>query len=409
LITWESLDFQPYFTANASNIGYGWWSHDIGGHMMGYKNDEMEARWAQFGVYSPIMRLHSSFSEFNGKEPWRFKKETELAMGDSLRHRHRMIPYLYSMNYRSYKEDLPIIEPMYYEYPEEREAYQVKNQYYFGSELLVAPITTPRIPGLNVAGVKVWLPEGTWYDICTGMIYEGGRSLNMYRDLNSIPVLAKAGGILPFTEEILASEAARNPASLKVYVYAGADGKFTLYEDDNESVAYESGDCVKTLFTYEEGERAVFTIEPAEGNLELIPGEREFTVVAAGFLEEAANLVAVTVDGQFLPGEKLEISYEKEKQAVTVEIPNVGTGQRVQVFLPMEHRAKGNLVEERVFAFLNQAEIEFMQKDAVFQAVKKEPRVCVLLAQLHAMGLEKEFYEALAEILTAAGADKTSA
>ena len=405
-ITWKSLDFQPYFTANASNIGYGWWSHDIGGHMMGYKNDEMEARWVQFGVYSPIMRLHSSFSEFNGKEPWRFKKETELAMGDSLRHRHRMMPYLYSMNYRSYREDLPIVEPMYYEHPEKKEAYQMRNQYYFGSELLVAPITTPRVPGINVSGVTVWLPEGIWYDIYTGMIYEGGRSLNMYRDLNSIPVLAKAGGILPFTEEISAPEAIGNPMSLKIYVYAGADGKFTLYEDDNESVAYESGDCVKTLFTYEEGERAVFTVEPAEGNLRLIPGEREFTVAAAGFTQEAAGQVEVTVDGQALPEAKLEISYEKEMQTVMVKIPAMGTGRRIKVFLPMEHRAKGNEVQKRIFEFLNQAEIEFMQKDEIFQAVKKETRVSVLLAGLHAMGLEKGLYEALAEILTAAGTEK---
>lgn len=407
--TWESLDFQPYFTANAANIGYGWWSHDIGGHMMGCKNDEMEARWAQFGVYSPVMRLHSSFSEFNGKEPWRFKKETEYAMGEALRHRHRMIPYLYTMNYRGYREGLPLVEPMYYEHPEEKEAYKVKNQYYFGSELLVAPITTPRILSLNVAGVTVWLPEGIWYDIYTGMIYEGGRSLNMYRDLNSIPVLAKAGGILPFTEEISAPEAISNPVSFQIYVYAGADGTFALYEDDNESVAYESDDCAKTLFTYEEGEQAVFTVEPAEGNLELIPGEREFTVSAVGFAQEAADRVIVTVDGQALPEAELGISYEKEMQAVTVKVPAMGIGRRIQIFLPMEHRAKGNAVQERVFEFLNQAEIEFMQKDEIFQAVKKETRVSVLLAGLHAMGLEKGLYEALAEILTAAGAEGTPA
>ena len=68
-MTWDSLDFQPYFTSTASNIGYGWWSHDIGGHMLGYKNNEMAARWVQFGVFSPINRLHSSKSEFMGKEP----------------------------------------------------------------------------------------------------------------------------------------------------------------------------------------------------------------------------------------------------------------------------------------------------------------------------------------------------
>ena len=94
--------------------GFGFWSHDIGGHMLGYKNDEMTARWTQYGIFSPIMRLHSSCSDFNGKEPWRFKKETEVVMEEALRERHRMMPYLYTMNYRSYQEDLPLVEPMYY-------------------------------------------------------------------------------------------------------------------------------------------------------------------------------------------------------------------------------------------------------------------------------------------------------
>ena len=69
VISWESLDFQPYFTANASNIGYGWWSHDIGGHMLGVRDDELTTRWVQFGVFSPINRLHSTDNPFNGKEP----------------------------------------------------------------------------------------------------------------------------------------------------------------------------------------------------------------------------------------------------------------------------------------------------------------------------------------------------
>lgn len=155
-ITWESLNFQPYFTASATNIGYGWWSHDIGGHMGGYKNDELTARWVQSGLYSPIMRLHSSNSEFNGKEPWRLKKEAEIVTGDALRQRHKMIPYLYTMNYRAYKEGEPLVMPMYYDYPENADAYQVKNQFMFGTQLMVAPITSKRIPGLNVAEVKVW-------------------------------------------------------------------------------------------------------------------------------------------------------------------------------------------------------------------------------------------------------------
>ena len=136
IITWDSLAFQPYFTSTASNIGYGMWSHDIGGHMRGFKDDEMAGRWLQFGVFSPIMRLHSSNSEFNGKEPWRYRPEICSMMKEFLRLRHRLLPYLYTMNHRAYEEDIPLMLPMYYNWPEEEKAYQFPNEYLFGSELI---------------------------------------------------------------------------------------------------------------------------------------------------------------------------------------------------------------------------------------------------------------------------------
>ncbi len=134
VISWESLQFQPYFTNTASNIGYGWWSHDIGGHMLGVRDDELMARWVQYGVFSPINRLHSTDNPFNGKEPWKFNKITQAVMENYLRLRHGLVPYLYTMNRRASREDLPLIQPLYYLEPEQNEAYEVKNEYYFGSE-----------------------------------------------------------------------------------------------------------------------------------------------------------------------------------------------------------------------------------------------------------------------------------
>lgn len=113
IVTWESLQFQPYFTAAASNIGYGWWSHDIGGHMCGYRNEHLEARWYQLGTFSPINRLHSSSSPFTGKEPWNFSGDVHAAMVASLRLRHMLLPYLYTMNYRAALDGRPLVEPMY--------------------------------------------------------------------------------------------------------------------------------------------------------------------------------------------------------------------------------------------------------------------------------------------------------
>ena len=167
VISWESLDFQPYFTSTASNIGYGWWSHDIGGHMMGVRDDELMARWVQYGVFSPINRLHSTDNPFNGKEPWKFDRTTSHVMEEYLRLRHSLIPYLYTMNRRASREGLPLVQPMYYLEPEQGEAYEVKNEYYFGSELLVSPITEKQDATARVGKAKTWLPKGLWVDFFT--------------------------------------------------------------------------------------------------------------------------------------------------------------------------------------------------------------------------------------------------
>lgn len=399
--TWESLDFQPYFTTSATNIGYGWWSHDIGGHMLGYKNDEMVARWTQYGIYSPIMRLHSSNSEFNGKEPWRFKKETEVVMEEALRERHRMLPYLYTMNYRSYKEGLPIVEPIYYEYPENVEAYEMKNQYFFGSELMVAPVTTPRVKKLNMAKTQVWIPEGIWYDLYTGMRYEGGRKMDMYRSLESIPVLAKAGGILATTEEIKGTEAGKNPQSLNVKVFPGACGRFSLYEDDNETCAYEDEICVTTDFDYKECEeagKAVFTISPAQGHLELIPEKRSYEVELWSCKETVLDSVEVCVDG-----EKVEASvrYEKDQQRLYVSVPETAVTKEIRISVAEDAIADENLVEKYCFDFLNQAEIGFVEKDRIYQLILSGKKVPIMLSELKAMGLEDDLYGVLMEMLTA--------
>lgn len=396
ITTWESLDFQPYFTSTASNIGYGWWSHDIGGHMMGYKNDEMEARWVQYGIYSPIMRLHSSSSEFNGKEPWRFKKEAEMSMGEALRERHRMMPYLYTMNYRSYRENMPVVLPMYYQYPEEQQAYEVHNQYFFGSELIVAPVTVPRKTGLNVAKVTVWLPEDLWYDIHTGMMYEGGRMIDMYRDLSSIPVLAKAGSILPFTDAIIGLQAVKNPDSLRIKVFAGAYGSFLLYEDDNETCAYETGSCAFIRMEYSEQENAVFTIFPVEGDASLIPEKRSYVIELVGW-QAMKEAVCATADGTEI---RVKTEYNSKKQTLHVQIPETDVKEMIQVRLSTEYISRENQVIERCFDFLNQAEIEFVLKDTLYSLLQREKRIPVLMAEMNAMELEKDLYGAVMEIVT---------
>ena len=393
LITWESLDFQPYFTSTASNIGYGWWSHDIGGHMLGYKNDEMEARWYQFGVFSPINRLHSSSSEFNGKEPWRFKKEVHDTMCEFLRLRHRLLPYLYTMNHRAWAEGEPICQPMYYAYPENWDAYGRKNEYFFGSELIAAPVTTARIENLNVAKTKVWLPEGLWFDFFTDTVYQGGRNQNMYRSIDQIPVLAKAGAILPMTDEIRAIDTEKNPEELTVRVYPGADNSFTLYEDDNVSEGYRQGICAVTEMNLNWQEKT-FTIKPSAGDLTLLPKQRTWKIeLHKVTAEEAVVLVNQT---------EQKDCCTHNGTTLTITLADIRPEDTIEIRLPQNTQVAANPVQQQIFDFLNQAEIDFIAKEKIYQAARHAQETPeLLLSELQSMEIIPDLSGAIQEIICA--------
>ena len=393
LITWESLDFQPYFTSTASNIGYGWWSHDIGGHMLGYKNDEMEARWYQFGVFSPINRLHSSSSEFNGKEPWRFKKEVHDTMCEFLRLRHRLLPYLYTMNHRAWAEGEPICQPMYYAYPENWDAYGRKNEYFFGSELIAAPVTTARIENLNVAKTKVWLPEGLWFDFFTDTVYQGGRNQNMYRSIDQIPVLAKAGAILPMTDEIRAIDTEKNPEELTVRVYPGADNSFTLYEDDNITEGYRQGICAVTEMNLNWQEKT-FTIKPSAGDLTLLPEQRTWKIeLHKVTAEEAVVLVNQT---------ERKDCCTHNGTTLTITLADIRPEDTIEIRLPQNTQVAANPVQQQIFDFLNQAEIDFIAKEKIYQAARHAQETPeLLLSELQSMEITPDLSGAIQEIICA--------
>lgn len=293
--TWETLDFQPYFTANAANIGYTWWSHDIGGHHFGVRDDELYLRWVQFGVFSPVNRLHSTSNEFMGKEPWKYKAGVRILATEALRFRHRLIPYTYSMNRLCSVYGRPLCEPMYYEHPENVSAYEVPNEYYFGTELIACPITAPADKKTNLAGVKVYLPEGRYTDIFSDRIYTGGRTVELFRDEGSIPVLAKEGAIIPLDKNDRTNDCS-NPSELELWIYRG-NSSFTMYEDDGETLAYKTGKYAETLFKVsEKGRDVTFEIFPVCGDVSVLPEKRDITLTFRDITN--AEHICVICDGR---------------------------------------------------------------------------------------------------------------
>lgn len=364
VISWKSLDFQPYFTANATNVGYTWWSHDIGGHMFGVRCDELYARWVQFGQYSPIMRLHSTADPFMGKEPWTYGYAAQEAATAALRERHAMIPYLYSMNRRTHVEGRALIEPMYYAYPDAEDAYRVPDEYFFGSELLVRPVTAPTNKTTTLAKARVWLPRGRWTDWYTGAIYEGDRWIDLYRGLGSLPVLAKEGAIVPLATVDRGNDW-RNPAALTIRVFRGTN-EFTLYEDDGETMAFENGAYAETkLSVREAGGDLTFTIHKAKGDLSVLPERRDYTLVFDDI--KKAQSVTVKVDGR-----AKQVTTQQQNGKTILSVMHVPAGAKVEVHLaavtPRENRDKQQLITER----LSQYQMTTVAKRLMFGSYIKD-------------------------------------
>ncbi len=230
---WEFLDYMPYFTATAANAGYGWWSHDIGGHHRGLRDEECYLRWLQFGVLSPINRIHCCPAVVTSKEPWTFTEPSRAIAEKWFRLRHKLVPYLYSASWKNTLEGIPLIRPMYYSWPEEAAAYEADHQYLFG-ELLAAPVTQRSVEW-GMAEKRVWLPEGIWTDIFSGDRYTGGRWITVYRDIGSMPVFAKPGTILPLAGEIRNDCA--QPETLDVWIFRG-DGAYALTEGEQQTIHF---------------------------------------------------------------------------------------------------------------------------------------------------------------------------
>jgi alpha-glucosidase (family GH31 glycosyl hydrolase) len=382
VITWASLDFQPYFTATAANVGYGWWSHDVGGHYYGAKDDELTVRWTQLGVFSPIMRLHNNQSPFVSKEPWRFGEQAERIMTAFLRLRHRLVPYLHAMNRRAHRDGLPLVQPMYHEHPEEPAAYEVPNQFLFGDRLLVAPITTPGDRSTLLGAVRAWLPPGRWTDVFTGLVYRGGTTVTLHRDLESIPVLAPAGAILPLAADDDRGFVA-NPDALELRVYAGADGELVLAEDRDDDRWAE------TRYTLAGPE---LRIHPVDGARDAVPPVRRYDVVLCGF----AGLTAVEVDGVAQPTAPGPVP-----GSVAVRLPEVAAPTGAVLRLVGDTAPAGNPdVPERLFTLLDRAQTAIAAKEAAYRVLTTHAPLAAVPA-LTALDLDRPLLAALVELLLA--------
>ena len=304
-ITWESLRFLPYFNSTASNVLYGYWSHDIGGHQSKRYGTPVEpelyTRAMQMGQYLPIIRSHSTKDPQLNKEPWAFDQTTQRRLTNVINGRYALVPYIYTMARQDYETGISLCRPMYYDYPEAEEAYGMKEQYMFGDKMLIAPVTNPVDKESGLAAVKAWLPEGQWLEYETGTMLEGGQTVERLFSMDEYPVYVKAGSIIPYYGKVKNLSGTNQPVIVRVFP-SGSEGDFLLYEDNGEDKNYVSEYATTPLSYQRNGNTLSVTIGERKGSYKDMPARRNYTVAlpcqkAPASVKVDGKEVAFTYDG----------------------------------------------------------------------------------------------------------------
>lgn len=317
--SWEVLRNQIPAGLNFTLCGIPYWNTDLGGFFgWEYNNDctnvayqELHARWFQWGCFMPLMRNHCSSPMMN--EIWRFGKEGEWAYDAQKRFidlRYRLLPYIYSLTGAVTHENGTIMRPLVMDFATDRKAILLDNEYMFGKNILVCPVTQPlytkKVEGnkgvatvANIAKasspVQVYLPKGSkWIDFWTNEMIEGGREISRECPISIMPLYIKAGSILPLGPKVqYTSEKKWN--DLDICIYPGANGEFTLYEDEFDNYDYEKGAFTSIRFTWDDANRTL-TISDRNGSYPGMLKNRRFNLTVMKPGKQNAETVMIKAD-----------------------------------------------------------------------------------------------------------------
>ncbi len=358
-ISWNSLEYQPYFTNTASNVLYSYWSHDIGGHQFrgGERtmDPELYTRWVQYGVFSPILRTHSTKNGDIKKELWNYSQTYLNAQVDAIRLRYSLVPYIYTMSRNTYTNAIALCRPMYYDYPANNEAYSFSRQYMFGDNMLISPVGSASEEGYSK--VKVWLPAGNdWYEWHTGTMLKGGRVYERAFSIDEYPVYVKAGSVIPMYNDKV-DNLDKNPENIVLGIYPGGSGSFDLYEDNGNDKAYDKEHAITSITSKVNGNETVINIAGAKGTYKDMPSKRQYHLKLYG--SEIPQ--KVVVNGKDLPlsqnTSSENWSYNGKDLSLNIFLPMASNKKTMQVTVVYNRQQDLNLHNGLVEKFKRLSEI----------------------------------------------------
>ena len=343
--TWPALAFETYFTATAANVGFGYWSHDIGGHIPGEVAPELYTRWIQFGIFSPILRTHTTKNANAERRIWAYPADFAEVMRDAFQLRYAMIPYIYTAARRAYDTGVSVVHPLYYDWPDADQAYAFADEYRFGEDLVVSPVVTPLDSSSALARVGLWLPPGDWVEWSTGARLSGPRVVDRSFALDELPVYVRAGAILP--EQPRMERSGERPVDpLILDVFPGDSGSARIYEDAGDSLGYREGAYTFTpVLERRTGATVALTIAPVEGSFPGMLRERAYEVRLRGTWPPARVIwqgaeVPYRADGS-APGWR----YDGDRLTTIVSLPRADVSTRKELVVEQPAGAEDALLD----------------------------------------------------------------
>ncbi len=331
---WDSLAFQPWFTATAANVGYAYWSHDIGGHMPGAVDPELFTRWVEFGAFSPILRTHTTKNPESERRIWAYPEPFSSILRATFQLRYALQPYIYTEARRTYDTGVAFLRPLYYDWPEADQAYDNKDEYLFGDRMLVSPVVAPGDKASGLATEKVWLPKGEWIEWPSGKHFTGPTSVDRSFSIEQTPVYLKAGAIVPMQPEMsYTGEKPVDPLIVNVWpLDPGTTSSYTLYEDNGIAEEYQHGVFTHTpIKAAQSGDTLRVEIGPVEGSFPDMLKDRGYTLKLPADWPPASVTVNGVAVKQAGPTGKGGWSFEGNSLTTIIPVERLSTSSKVTI------------------------------------------------------------------------------
>ena len=390
LVNWTTLNLLPRYNLQGYNVGVSFIAHPIGGYHNGIEEAELYLRYIQFACFSPIFLLASEGGKYYKREPWKWNPIIENDIIYFMNLRYKLIPYIYTESYNYHKTGKGIVKPFYYDYPKILDDVQYKNQYFFGQNLFVSPITNKKNIVIDRVMKKVFVPDGIWFNLLDGKQYNGAKYYtNFYRD-EDYPVFVKAGSIIPMSYNIKEDI----PSTLELNIYPLNDGTYNLYEDDGITNNYKKGMYMITNFSYHY-EKDNYTLKISKSEGKNLLSKRNYLLR----FKNTKNIKAVYIEDK-------SITYNcyYDKNDFIIQINNLIVGRDLEVNIKGENVLVSSirLINEDIKEILYDLAINTSLKDKLDEILFSDLEVKkkrIKIRKLKKKGLDSKYIKIFINLL----------